>query len=74
MSLNSVIQPVPTYKLANLSLISGVNASKNSRMFMKEIKQSVFVSGVFTSQSDTVASQYDPAGRNPISVVYFKEI
>ena len=41
---------------------------------MKEMKQSVFVSGIFTSQADTVASQYDPPGWNPISVVYVKDL
>ena len=41
---------------------------------MKEIKQSVFVSGIFISEADTVASQYDPADWNPISVVYVKDI
>ena len=43
-------------------------------MFRKEIKQSVFVSRVFTSQADTVASWEDIVDENPISVVYVKDI
>ena len=52
-----IVQVTSIYMTAHLGLISGVKALKTSRMFMNEIKQSVFVYGVFASQADTIASQ-----------------